>query len=132
MRKVIFLLLFVFILLISGCSCKKQEQQSEYYELKDNEFCDYKFIIGIKGDYKYKYGNFTIEDFNYENVDHFTYMSWLDKFNECYMVIYLKKLEWMKLKKQSYILKNLNLLVFVKRMKLVILRNISKNKRIGV
>ena len=83
-RAIIVVIILVISIVISGCSCKKQKQLKE-------EFVDYKFIIGIKSDYKYKYGNFTIEDFNYENIDHFTYMSWYDNVNEGYMVIYLKK-----------------------------------------
>lgn len=84
MRKIWFIILLCFLPLVvsNKCSCKKQLEE---------EFVDYNFIIGIKSDYKYKFGNFTIEDFNYENVDHFTYMPWLDNVNEGYMVIYLKK-----------------------------------------
>ena len=91
MRKVVFLLLFVFILLISGCSCKKQEQQSSDYEIEEGLFSDYNFFIGIKSEFKSKYGYFTLEDFNYDNVDHFTYIAWFDKPDEGSMLIYLKK-----------------------------------------
>ena len=75
-------LLVVILLIICVCGCDGKEQYS-----------DYNFYAVIKSTYKDNYDNklFQLSDFEYDNIDHFSYTIWSDKDNIGYLCIYLKK-----------------------------------------
>ena len=70
----------MFIICLVGC--KKEEQ-----------YTDDGIIIEIKSTYKDKFLNkeFELSDFNFQNIETYSYSKWYDVKNRGYIFIYLKK-----------------------------------------
>ena len=80
MKKVLIILIFIFpMIFITGCTNEKFSKES--------------IIVTIKSEYKDEFLNneFTIEDFNFENIKRVEYSAWNETSNNGVMIIYLIK-----------------------------------------
>lgn len=70
----------MFIMCLAGCKNNKQ-------------YRDDAIIIEVKSSYKNEFLNkeFMINNFNFQNIDKFSYSEWYDSKNRGYIFIYLKK-----------------------------------------
>lgn len=81
MKRIIVVVMgLLFIMCLAGCKNEKQ-------------YSDDGIIIEIKSTYKSKFLNkeFELNDFNFQNIETYSYSKWYDTKNRGYIFIYLKK-----------------------------------------
>lgn len=81
MKRIIVVVMgLLLVMCLAGC---KKEKQYSYDGI----------IIEIKSTYKNKFLNkeFELNDFNFQNIETYSYSKWYDKQNIGYIFIYLKK-----------------------------------------